>query len=110
MVLYVGNIDFKVTSDDLIEIFTEFGTVVSAKIIHDRDTGRSKGFAFVEMGTADEGKKAISQMDGALVEGRSFKVNEARPRENNGGGFNGGGHNGGGHSGGGHNGGGRNRW
>lgn len=80
MVLYVGNIDFRVTSDDLTEIFKEFGTVVSAKIIIDRETGRSKGFAFVEMGSSNEGKRAISQMDGALVEGRSFKVNEARPR------------------------------
>lgn len=98
MTLYVGNIDFRVTSDDLTTIFQEFGEVVSAKIIIDRETGRSKGFAFVEMGSKDAGNKAISQMDGAEVENRSLKVNEARPRDNSGGGHGNGGF-GGGHGG-----------
>jgi len=90
MTLYVGNIDFKVTSEDLADIFSDFGKVVSAKVIIDKDTNRSKGFAFVEMGSSQEGRNAISNLNGAMVEGRSLKVNEARPKvsNGNGGGFN----------------------
>ena len=84
MVLYVGNIDFKITSDDLADIFADFGTVVSAKIIIDRETGRSKGFAFVEMESAQDGTKAINALSGKVISGRALKVNEARPKENNG--------------------------
>lgn len=81
MTLYVGNVDFRLTNEDLNDMFTSFGTVNSAKIIIDRETGRSKGFAFVEMGSDSEGRKAIQEMNGALVEGRNLKVNEARPRD-----------------------------
>lgn len=81
MTLYVGNVDFRLTNEDLNDMFTSFGTVNSAKIIIDRETGRSKGFAFVEMGSDAEGRKAIQEMNGALVEGRNLKVNEARPRD-----------------------------
>lgn len=80
MTLYVGNIHFEVTSEDLANIFSEFGEVVSAKIVTDRETRRSKGFAFVEMATSAAGRSAISNLNGAMVEGRSLKVNEARPR------------------------------
>lgn len=81
MTLYVGNVDFRLTNEDLNDMFSSFGSVNSAKIIIDRETGRSKGFAFVEMGSDQEGRKAIQEMNGALVEGRNLKVNEARPRD-----------------------------
>jgi len=84
--LYVGNLAFQTTSQDLQELFAQAGTVESAQIIEDRDTGRSKGFAFVEMSTDEEAAAAISQFDGKEVGGRALKVNEARPRENRGGG------------------------
>ena len=79
-------------------MFAEAGTVQSANIIEDRDTGRSRGFAFVEMSSAEEAKKAIAQFDGKEIDGRSLKVNEAKPREDRGGSGGGGGRNGGGRS------------
>ncbi|MGC2238796.1 MAG: RNA-binding protein, partial [Pyrinomonadaceae bacterium] len=91
MKLYVGNISFDTTSQDLEQIFGEIGTVESTNIIEDRDTGRSRGFAFVEMSSKEEGQNAISQLDGKEIDGRSLKVNEAKPRENGGGGGNRGG-------------------
>ena len=88
--LYVGNLAFQTTSQDLQQLFAQAGTVESATVIEDRDTGRSKGFAFVEMSTDDEAAAAIEQFNGKEVAGRTLKVNEARPRENrNGGGFGG---------------------
>ncbi|MFN0202198.1 MAG: RNA recognition motif domain-containing protein [Bacteroidia bacterium] len=81
MVLYVGNVSFNLSSGDLGDIFSEFGKVVSANVITDRDSGRSKGFGFVEMGSKEEGRKAIQEMNGALVEGRNLRVNEAKPRD-----------------------------
>ena len=79
--LYVGNLAFQTTSQDLQELFAQAGTVESAQIIEDRDTGRSKGFAFVEMSTEEEAASAIDQFNGKEVAGRMLKVNEARPRE-----------------------------
>ena len=83
--LYVGNLSFDTTTQDLETIFGESGTVTSTSIIEDRDTGRSRGFAFVEMSTADEAKAAIAALDGKDVGGRNLKVNEAKPREASGG-------------------------
>ncbi|MGZ3723429.1 MAG: RNA recognition motif domain-containing protein [Bdellovibrionales bacterium] len=100
--LYVGNLPFSATEQDLSETFAECGTVDSVKIITDRDTGRSKGFGFVEMSTDDEAQKAISKFNGADYDGRAMTVNEAKPmapREGGrggGGGFGGGGRGGGG--------------
>jgi RNA recognition motif-containing protein len=96
--LYVGNLAFQTTSQDLQQLFGQAGTVESASIIEDRDTGQSKGFAFVEMSTDEEAASAIEQFNGKEVAGRMLKVNEARPRENRGGG--GGGRNFGGNRGG----------
>ena len=84
--LYVGNLSFHTTSQDLQELFGQAGTVESASVIEDRDTGQSKGFAFVEMSTEEEAAAAIEQFNGKEVSGRALKVNEARPRENRGGG------------------------
>jgi len=81
MNIYVGNLSYRMNDADLEGVFAEFGQVISCKIINDRETGRSKGFAFVEMDNADSGKSAIETLDGKEVEGRSLKVNEARPRE-----------------------------
>jgi RNA recognition motif-containing protein len=99
--LYVGNLAFQTTSQDLQQLFGQAGTVESAQIIEDRDTGQSKGFAFVEMSTEAEAASAIEQFNGKEVAGRMLKVNEARPRENRSGGgggrnFGGGGNRGGG--------------
>jgi len=110
--LYVGNLAFETTSQDLQELFSQAGTVESASIVEDRDTGRSRGFAFVEMSTKEEAAAAIDQFNGKEVAGRALKVNEAKPRENRGGGgrgFGGGGGRGGygGNRGGGGGGGGR---
>ena len=105
--LYVGNLAFQTTSQDLQELFAQAGTVESAQIIEDRDTGQSKGFAFVEMSTEEEAASAIEQFNGKEVGGRMLKVNEARPRENRSGG--GGGRGFGGNRGGGGFGGGGNR-
>ena len=99
--LYVGNLAFQTTSQDLQDLFAQAGTVESAQIIEDRDTGRSKGFAFVEMSTEDEAAAAIDQFNGKEVGGRMLKVNEARPRENRSGGGGGRGFGGGGNRGGG---------
>jgi cold-inducible RNA-binding protein len=109
--LYVGNLAFQTTSQELQELFATAGTVESASVVEDRDTGRSRGFAFVEMSTKEEAASAIEQLNGKEVGGRALKVNEAKPRENRGGGggrgF--GGNRGGGGYGGGRNGGGGNR-
>ena len=84
--LYVGNLAFQTTGQDLQDLFAQAGTVESAQIIEDRDTGQSKGFAFVEMSSEEEAAKAIEQFNGKEVAGRMLKVNEARPRENRAGG------------------------
>lgn len=105
--LYVGNLSFDTTQQDLEQMFGEFGTVESTNIIEDRDTGRSRGFGFVEMSSKEEGEAAISALNGKEVSGRALTVNEAKPRENSGGG--GGGNRGGGGRGGYGGGGGGNR-
>jgi cold-inducible RNA-binding protein len=97
--LYVGNLAFQTTSNDLQQLFAQAGTVESAQLIEDRDTGRSKGFAFVEMSTEDEAAAAIQQFNGKEVAGRALKVNEARPKENRSGGGFGGNRGGGGYGG-----------
>jgi len=95
--LYVGNLSYSMTDSDLQTLFSEHGTVQSAQVIMDRDTGRSKGFGFIEMGTDDEAQKAIQALNGAEVEGRPLTVNEARPKAEGGGGGGGrGGYGGGG--------------
>ncbi|MBA2733505.1 MAG: RNA-binding protein [Acidobacteria bacterium] len=88
--LYVGNLSFKTSGDDLRELFSQAGTVESTSIIEDRETGRSRGFGFVEMATKEEGEAAIAQFNGKEHNGRALTVNEARPRENRGGGGGGG--------------------
>jgi len=100
--LYVGNLTYNVNESDLEALFTPFGTVQSAQIIVDRDTNRSKGFGFVEMGSDAEAQAAIQGLDGHDHGGRNLTVNEAKPREDRGGGGGGrGGYGGGGRSGGG---------
>jgi RNA recognition motif-containing protein len=101
MKLYVGNLAFQTTDDDLLELFSQAGSVESAQVVMDRDTGRSRGFGFVEMASKSEGEAAIAQFNGAEINGRSLTVNEARPRENRSGagGFGGGGGRGGGRGG-----------
>ncbi|MBS1808425.1 MAG: RNA-binding protein [Acidobacteria bacterium] len=94
MKLYVGNLAFSVNQDDLTDLFSQAGTVESASVVTDRDTGRSRGFGFVEMSTKEEGEAAISQFNGSEVNGRSLTVNEAKPKESRGG-FGGGGGRGG---------------
>ena len=84
MKLYVGNLSFDTTSQDLEKMFGEIGTVESTNLIEDRETGRSRGFAFVEMSSQGEGENAIAQLDGKEIDGRSLKVNEAKPRETGG--------------------------
>ena len=79
--LYVGNLSYDTTDDSLEQCFAAFGTVNSAQVIMDRETGRSKGFGFVEMSTAEEAQTCIEQLDGTDFEGRSMRVNEAKPRE-----------------------------
>jgi RNA recognition motif-containing protein len=79
--LYVGNLGYDVTVGDLEQLFAAHGTVVSAQVITDRDTGRSKGFAFVEMGSDQEAQAAIAALGGKEMNGRALTVNEARPRE-----------------------------
>jgi cold-inducible RNA-binding protein len=116
MKLYVGNLAFQTSSNDLQELFAQAGTVQSASVVEDRDTGRSRGFGFVEMASKEEGETAIAQFNGKEFNGRNLTVNEARPREDRGGnrgggrgGYGGGGNRGGrggGHSGGGNRGGG----
>ncbi|MBH1988647.1 MAG: RNA-binding protein [Myxococcaceae bacterium] len=102
--LYVGNLPFSATDDMLVQTFSSCGDVESAKVIIDRDSGRSKGFGFVEMATDDGAQEAISKLHGQSLDGRSLTVNEARPMapRSGGGGFGGGGGGGGrGHHGGG---------
>ncbi|OWQ88531.1 RNA-binding protein [Roseateles aquatilis] len=96
--LYVGNLAYSVRDESLQEAFSQFGTVTSAKVMMDRETGRSKGFGFVEMASDDEAQAAINGMNGQALEGRAIVVNVARPREDRpggGGGFGGGGSRGG---------------
>jgi len=103
--LYVGNLPYSVRDGDLEQAFSAFGAVTSAKVMMERDTGRSKGFGFVEMGSDSEAQAAIEGMNGQPMGGRSLVVNEARPMEprrpGGGGGFGGGGGGGGGYGGGG---------
>ena len=98
--LYVGNLTFKTTSQELQQLFSQAGTVESASVVEDRDTGRSRGFGFVEMSTPEEATAAIEQFNGKDLGGRSLTVNEAKPRENRGGGGGGRGFGGGGNRGG----------
>ncbi len=88
--LYVGNLSYSVSSSDLEEMFSSYGSVQSAQVISDRESGRSKGFGFVEMGSDDEAQAAIRAMNGQEHDGRPLTVNEARPREDRGGGGRGG--------------------
>jgi RNA recognition motif-containing protein len=109
--LYVGNLPYSVRDGDLEQSFGQFGTVTSAKVMMERDTGRSKGFGFVEMGSDAEAQAAVNGMNGQPLGGRSLVVNEARPMEprpprSGGGGYGGGGGGGGGYGGGGREGGG----
>ena len=103
--LYVGNLSFDTSASDLEKMFGESGTVQSTNIIEDRETGRSRGFGFVEMSSAEEAKAAITALDGKEVDGRNLKVNEAKPQEKRSGGGGGGNYGGGGGYGGG-----KNRW
>ena len=96
--IYVGNLSFQTDETSLQQMFAEFGSVTSAKIIMDRDSGRSKGFGFVEMSSSSEAQSAIEKMNGQEVEGRALTVNEARPQEPRSGGFGGGGGSRGGYS------------
>ena len=99
--LYVGNLSYETSQTDLETMFGAHGTVESAQVITDRDTGRSKGFAFIEMSSDSEAQSAISELDGQDCGGRALKVNEAKPREprtGGGGGYGGGGNRGGGRS------------
>jgi len=91
--LYVGNLSYTVSSADLEQLFAQHGTVRSAEVVADRETGRSKGFAFVEMSSDDEAQSASTALNGSEHDGRTLTVNEARPRESRGG-FGGGGHGG----------------
>ena len=95
--LYVGNLSYGVTSSDLEQLFSQYGTVQSAEVISDRDSGRSKGFGFVQMGSDEEAQAAIAALNGQQHDGRDLTVNEAKPREagGGGGGFGGGGSRGG---------------
>ena len=101
--LYVGNLAYSVTDDTLERAFGAYGSVTSAKVMMDRDSGRSKGFGFVEMATHEQAQAAIRAMNGTPIDGRSVTVNEAKPREDRsggGGGYGGGRGGGGGHRGG----------
>jgi RNA recognition motif-containing protein len=121
--LYVGNLSFATTNQDLNDLFGQVGTVESANVVEDRETGRSRGFGFVEMASQADAENAIAQLDGKEFDGRNLKVNEAKPREDRGfgggggrggnrggGGYGGGGGRGGTRGGGGGYGGGGNRW
>ncbi len=80
--LFVGNLDYSVTSEELKNMFSEFGNVVDAVVITDRETRRSRGFGFVEFGSEEEAKKAVEAMNGKDINGRKINVNEAKPQEN----------------------------
>ncbi len=95
MRLYVGNLPFRATEDELQHTFEEFGTVTSATIINDRETGRSRGFGFIEFANEDDGHNAIKEMNGKAMHGRPLVVNEARERQQRSGGGGGGGGRGG---------------
>ncbi|MEP6920659.1 MAG: RNA-binding protein [bacterium] len=82
--LYVGNLSFSTSSDDLQQLFAQVGAVESATVVEDRETGRSRGFGFVEMASKEDGEKAIEQFNGSDLNGRNLTVNEARPREDRG--------------------------
>jgi RNA recognition motif-containing protein len=105
--LYVGNLPYSATEQSLRDAFAPSGTVDTVSLITDRDTGQSKGFAFVEMSSDSEAQAATQAMNGKTLDGRQIKVNEAKPRESRGGGGGGGGYGGGGGGGGGYGGGGR---
>ena len=94
MKLYVGNLAFETSSNDLQTLFAQAGTVESVSLIEDRETGRSRGFGFVEMQTKEEGAAAVERFNGTDLGGRTLKVNEAKPRENRGFGIGGGSRNG----------------
>ncbi len=85
MRLYVGGLPYQTTEQDLIALFEQAGSITSATVITDRETGRSKGFGFVEMGTPEEGQRAITQLNGTLLGNRTLTVSEARERQTNGG-------------------------
>lgn len=106
MKLYIGNLSFQTSSEDLRDFFSQAGTVESAVVIEDRETNRSRGFGFVEFASAEDGSKAIEMFHGTELNGRTLTVNEARPREDRGGGGGGGRRGGGGYGGGGGRGGG----
>jgi RNA recognition motif-containing protein len=90
MKLYVGNLAYQTSSDDLQQLFAKAGTVETASVVEDRETGRSRGFGFVEMSSKEEGNAAIQQFNGQELGGRALNVNEAKPRENRNGGGGGG--------------------
>ncbi len=104
--IYVGNLPFSATNEQLVQMFSPFGDVVDARVITDRATGQGKGFGFVEMGSDDAARNAIAQLDGTAMDGRTLRVNEAQPRPDHprggGGGYGGGGYGGGGSRGGGY--------
>lgn len=89
--LYVGNLSFQSTNETLREAFAAFGEITDVHVVSDRETGRSRGFGFVTMGSDDQAQKAIAEMNGALLDGRPLKVNEAEERQSRGGGGGGGG-------------------
>ena len=91
MNIFVGNMSYQATEEEIRALFEPFGDIESVKIITDRDTGRSRGFGFVEMPNDDEARAAIAGLDGREIEGRSIKVNESRPKPDRGGGGRGGG-------------------
>lgn len=105
--LYVGNLSFNSNKESVREAFAAFGEITDVHVVSDRETGQSRGFGFVTMGTAEAAQKAMREMNGALLDGRALKVNEAEERQNRGGGGGGGGGYGGGGGGGGRGG---NRW